>query len=116
MDNTPAKDEPAEAQPSKIDRAEMLSDLQLMHCRALQKEIERLEIEYNGTMLRVERELQVRTQKMEQRLQEAQAEIDRLLRQETVLHREIDRIYNSMSMRATAPLRKISQISRFWRN
>ncbi len=78
-------------------------------------EIRRLEYEYDGKMLRMERELQVRTQQMEQKLQEAQAETSRLLEQETVLRREIDRIYNSKSMRVTAPLRKMSQISRFWR-
>ncbi|SLN72497.1 hypothetical protein ROG8370_03517 [Roseovarius gaetbuli] len=131
MDNIPAKEESVKDLHGKLDRAQMLSDLRLMHCMALQKEVERLEserdslispehlaqieFEYDGRLLRMERELQVRTQQMEHRLREAQAEIDRLLHQETLLLGKIDRIYNSRSFRVTAPLRKMSQISRFWR-
>lgn len=131
MDNNPAEDQISKGQNSKIDLTEMLSDLRLMHCMVLQKEIERLEsesdgpisakaltqikLEYDGRLLRLEREVQVRTQQMEQGLQKARAEIDHLLKEETVLRSQIDQIYNSKSMRVTAPLRKLSQLSRFWR-
>lgn len=130
MDNMPTKNGSAEDLHSVLDRAVVLSDLRLMHCMALQNEVERLvserdsqmsaedlaqiELECDGRVLRMERELQVRTQHMEQSLSKAKAEIERLRHQETLLFGEIDRIYNSRSVRLTAPLRKMRQISKFW--
>ncbi|MFG6539308.1 hypothetical protein [Sulfitobacter sp. CS16] len=131
MDDIPAEGRAAEDLHDKLDRAQMLSELRLMHCKALQSEVERLdsqrdglvpaedcvqiELECDGRVLRMERELQVRSQHMEQMLSQAQLEIERLRHQERLLLGEIDRIYKSRSVRLTAPLRKIRQISQLWR-
>lgn len=131
MDKMSTKNSFVEDLDDKLDRAHMLSELRLMHCKALQNEVERLdsernslksaealmqtELECDGRVLRMERELQVRSQHMEQMLSQAQLEIERLRHQERLLLGEIDRIYKSRSVRLTAPLRKIRQISQLWR-
>ncbi len=129
MDSIPVSENTVEDLNRKNDQAEMLSKLHLMHCMTLQSEVERLEfkhlafqnkieelqLKHDGLMLKMERKLQVVTLRMEQDLQVTQTEVERLLKHEAGLQKEINRIFCSTSMRLTEPLRKMRRIKAPWR-